>query len=187
MGSWSDTSSAGVKTFDLDFGRVAVLICYDINFIELWTQAEALGADLLLWSSAMATPDPTATAYARVFAYDVVEVGFPGAMIDRRGVPLNTTAGPAAWPMLKTAEINIDRTYVHWDNNHEKVASLLADHPEIVVDEEGPPFYVLRSTKPDTVSARKLVAQYKIETNRQYIQRSRRGLNLLRNYGAPPP
>ena len=28
-------SSQGVKVFDLDFGRIAVLICYDINFIEL--------------------------------------------------------------------------------------------------------------------------------------------------------
>jgi predicted amidohydrolase len=46
-------SLAGVKVFDLDFGRIAVVICYDINFAELWMQAEALGADMVVWPSAM--------------------------------------------------------------------------------------------------------------------------------------
>ena len=31
-------SPRGVRTFDLDFGRIAVLICYDINFAEIWLQ-----------------------------------------------------------------------------------------------------------------------------------------------------
>ena len=34
-------------------GRIAVLICYDINFAELWFQAEARGADMVIWPSAM--------------------------------------------------------------------------------------------------------------------------------------
>ena len=52
-------ASSGVAAFDLDFGRIAVLICFDINFAELWQQAEGLGADLVVWPSAMATPDPS--------------------------------------------------------------------------------------------------------------------------------
>ena len=52
-------ASSGVRAFDLDFGRIAVLVCFDINFAELWLQAEGLGADLVVWPSAMATPDPS--------------------------------------------------------------------------------------------------------------------------------
>jgi hypothetical protein len=78
-------SSQGARVFDLDFGRVAVFICYDINFSELWMQAEALGADLVLWPSAMATPDPSVNGYARVHMYDIVSVGFPGQILDRAG------------------------------------------------------------------------------------------------------
>ena len=42
-----------------------------------------------------------------------------------------------------------------------------------------------RSTSP-TVSVRKLLRQYEIETAREYVQRSRRGLNLLRQFGPGP-
>lgn len=52
-------SEEGVRVFDLDIGKMAVLICYDINFPELWHQAAALGADLIVWPSAMKTPDPS--------------------------------------------------------------------------------------------------------------------------------
>ena len=42
-------SPDGVSVFDLDFGRVAVLICYDQQFAELWHAAGALGADVVFW------------------------------------------------------------------------------------------------------------------------------------------
>ena len=48
------------------------------------------------------------------------------------------------------------------------------------VEVEGPPFYLLRSND-SAVSVRALCAEYEIETNRQYIHRSRRGLNLMRH------
>lgn len=60
---------------------------------------------------------------------------------------------------------------------------MLADHPALVKDVEGPPFWLLRSTDP-AVSVRALLPKYQIETNRQYIHRSRQGLNRLRNYNA---
>ena len=177
-------SSQGARVFDLDFGRVAVFICYDINFAELWMQAEALGADMVLWPSAMATPDPSVNGYARVFQYDIVSVGFPGQFLDRAGVELPLEGYNATgWPMLKMAHVDIDRTFVHWDHNRDKVAQLLSDHPEVVKDVEGPPFWLLRSTDPAT-SVRALCKQYQIETAREYIHRSREGLNRLRNYGA---
>ena len=37
----------GVQVWDLaGIGRVAVLICFDINYYELWHQAYALGAQV---------------------------------------------------------------------------------------------------------------------------------------------
>ena len=66
---------------------------------------------------------------------------------------------------------------------------LLADHAgKVSLDLEGPPFYLLRSLdKAGGVSARKLVAEYQIETARDYAQRSRAGLNMLRQQGKAVP
>lgn len=47
---------------------------------------------------------------------------------------------------------------------------------------QGPPFYFLRSTTPG-VSVRQLFARYKIESARNYILRSRIGLNRIRAGG----
>ena len=48
------------------------------------------------------------------------------------------------------------------------------------VENEGPPFYLLRSND-SSVSVRKLCEQYGVETNREYIHRSRKGLNAMRH------
>ena len=45
---------------------------------------------------------------------------------------------------------------------------------------------LLRSVTPG-VSARKLCEEYKIETSREYLLRSRQGLNGLRQYAQPIP
>ena len=38
----------GVQTWDLPgIGRIAILICFDINFFELWHQAYASGAQVV--------------------------------------------------------------------------------------------------------------------------------------------
>ena len=60
----------GVGVYSLDFGRVSMLTCFDINFPELWHEAYALGAQLVIWPSAMNSyTDPSAPSYARLHQY----------------------------------------------------------------------------------------------------------------------
>ena len=37
--------------FDLDFGRVSILSCFDINYPELWMHLSARGVDIVFWPS----------------------------------------------------------------------------------------------------------------------------------------
>lgn len=173
-------SAEGVRAFDLDIGRVVVLICYDINFPELWQQADALGADLVVWPSAMATPDPTSYGYASIHrSFDIVAVGYPADFIGRDGQAIRSTADPRL-PFLRLATVDIDRTFAHWDYNGPKIDAMRRAHPSVEIDIAGPPHFLLRSADNHT-SVRKLCAEFGIETLRSYVHRARRGVNLVRH------
>ena len=65
---------------------------------------------------------------------------------------------------------------------------LLADAGQVDLEVAGPPFYLLRVVDKSTgLSARGLIEKYGIETARDYAQRSRRGLNILRQHGQAVP
>ena len=58
---------------------------FDINFGEVFQQAANLGADILVWPSAMQTPDPFTYGYARLHQYHLIAVGHPGDVVDKTG------------------------------------------------------------------------------------------------------
>jgi predicted amidohydrolase len=73
----------GVQVWDLEgIGRVAILICFDINYYELWHQAYALGAQVVFWPSMMSTPDRDAISLSRLFRFHIVSNGRPGNIHD---------------------------------------------------------------------------------------------------------
>jgi predicted amidohydrolase len=45
---WGVSSSSGFKVFDTDFGKVAIAICYDVEFPELARTAARAGANILV-------------------------------------------------------------------------------------------------------------------------------------------
>jgi predicted amidohydrolase len=66
----------GVQIWDLaGIGRIAILICFDINYYELWHQAYALGAQVVFWPSMMSTPDRDAISLSRLFRFHIVANG----------------------------------------------------------------------------------------------------------------
>ena len=106
--------------------------------------------------------------------------------------PFGKTIAPAEKPLLKQfiATLDLDLTIVHKDFTGKAVAKLLAEQRGKVEllpspgDMEG--WYVLRAVAPG-VRVRDLCKQYKIETLREYRQRSRDALNALRKADKPLP
>jgi hypothetical protein len=174
-------SGEGVKVFDLDFGRVAVLTCFDANFDELWQEAERKGAELVLWPSAYGG-GLVLNGYAMIHNYPIVAVG-DGDLIDITGKPVEKIERPR--PQQFVATIDLDRTLVHTNFNEAKVARLLAEHKGEIEQERffGPEaWYLLRAVKPG-VRVRDLCKQYRIETLREYRHRSREQINDARRKG----
>ena len=173
-------SKEGVKVFQTDFGRIALLTCFDANFDELWQEAERKGAEMVLWPSAYGGGMPL-NGYAMIHNYFIVPVGF-GNMIDCFGRPAQNVDHPRE--KLSIATFDLDITLIHKDFTGEKVAKLLREHagevelvPDVAVAGEN--WTVLRAIRPG-VRVRDLVSQYQIETLREYRHRSREQINERR-------
>jgi predicted amidohydrolase len=172
-----------VPVFDADFGRIAILTCFDLNFDELWQQAERKGAEIVFWPSAYGGGSPL-NGYAMIHNYYVVAVG-RGNMIDNLGRTIDNVEKPR--PQQSIVTLDLDRTLLHTNFNKEKLARLLREHRgEIVAEQflDVESWYVLRALRPG-VRVRDLCKQYQIETLREYRHRSRAQINDARAQGKP--
>ncbi len=172
----------GVGVFDTDFGRIAMLTCFDANFDEVWQEAERKGAEIVFWPSAYGGGMPL-NGYAMIHNYYLVAVG-RGNMIDVLGRAVQPSEKP--WPQQFIATLDLDLTLVHFDFNREKIRRLLKEYkgevelvPHVGEMEE---WYVLRALKPG-VRVRDLCVRYQIETLREYRHRSRDQINERRKAG----
>jgi hypothetical protein len=171
----------GVPVFDTDFGRIAILTCFDANFDELWQAAERKGAEIVFWPSAYGGGMPL-NGFAMIHNYFVVAVG-RGNMIDLMGKTIEDVEKPR--PQQFIATLDLDRTLIHTNFNKEKVEKLLQDHAGEIVQEQFldmESWYVLRAIKPG-VRVRDLCKQYQIETLREYRHRSREQIDDARVKG----
>ena len=177
---------ADVPVFDTDFGRIAMLTCFDANFDEVWQEAARKGAEIVFWPSAYGGGLPLG-GYAAIHNYYIVAVGW-GNMIDSFGKTIESVKKPL--PKQFIATLDLDLTIVHKDFTGKAVAKLLAEQAGKVErlpspgDMEG--WYVLRAVAPG-VRVRDLCKQYKIETLREYRERSRDALNALRRVDKSVP
>lgn len=177
-------SDEGVKVFDADFGRIALLTCFDANFDEVWQEAERKGAEIVIWPSAYGGGAPL-NGYAMIHNYYIVAVGW-GNMIDVFGKTIQNVETPRDKQFI--AALDLDLTIVHKDFTGEKVAKLLREHKGEVEQASGiggmENWCVLRAVKPG-VRVRALCKQYQIETLREYRHRSREQINQRRKTGKP--
>jgi predicted amidohydrolase len=140
----------GVQAWDLPgIGRIAIFICFDINFFELWHQAYALGAQAVFWPSAMQTPDRDMISLARLYRYHIVANGYPGDIINGMGRQVDDfKALPGGARLCKntpdktihdcgvrTGTLDLDATWVH-DNgpgplNCPAIAAMCKAHPGV--------------------------------------------------------
>lgn len=177
-GEGLNVGNAGVPTFDTDFGRIAMLTCFDLNFDEVWQEAERKGAEIVFWPSAYGGGLPL-SGYAMIHNYYIVAVG-NGNMIDLTGREIEPATRPR--PQQAIATLDLDRTLVHDNFNEQKVARLLREHAgEVEVEQrfDAEAWRLLRAVKPG-VRVRDLCRQYQIETLREYRHRSRQQINAAR-------
>jgi hypothetical protein len=191
-----------VKTFLLDFGRVSILSCFDVNFMESWHEAWLQGAQVVIYPSTYGSGF-SLRAYAALYQYYVVPVGW-GDITDITGqVMRNITQ---EWEGAFTAVIDTDRVMLH-ENFNGRVSSLLWAHKGKVVKETLPEYcyfyghcaeqadilgqsaYILLSRTEEgvrkNVSVRSLLARYNLRPYWDYKVGAQRALSMQRMYALP--
>jgi predicted amidohydrolase len=179
------------SVFQTDFGKVALAICFDVNFPEVWQQLADQGAELVVWPSAYSA-GTSLQAHALNHHFYIVT-----STLTRDCLVYDITGEELLYE--KNAELNVsritldlDRGIYHQNFNIEKRDKLLKDHGTQVkqakwLDREQ--WFVLQATEPG-VSARALARQYGLEELRDYLSRScreidqRRGFRIAKMSGA---
>jgi len=183
---WSEhgvTPGGKVKVFETDFGRIAVLVCFDINFPPLWDRADELGADIVFWPSAYSGGMPF-RAYSMLHHYYIVTSTQNGdaMFVDITGEVIRHSRNSN--PPVTVVELDLDRALFHENFNSAKMRRLLREHREEVTmrhfaEEQ---WYLLESSA-EGVRVRELAKKYGMETLREYCWRSRRQIGVLREKG----
>lgn len=111
-----------IPVFDLDFGRIGVAICFDLNWRRVWAQFTDSGIDLACWISAYEGGYPL-SMYAQWHGYPVVSSVFSyhGKVVDITGETLVSTS---RWNRIAYAELNLDREIYHTDQQMDKILTL---------------------------------------------------------------
>jgi len=117
----ADMDGAGVEggkypgnsfpVFDTDFGRVAMLICYDVGFDDGFESYAADGVDLILWPT-MSPQTLVPRLNARRFGFHIVS----STPRDNASVfdPLGEIVAQTTREGVVTHEIDLDYRIVHW-------------------------------------------------------------------------
>ena len=166
--------------FETDFGRVGLTICFDLNYWEVGQSTCDNGAELVIWSS-MWTGVRMMSKWALEFGFYMAGVfAGGGSFIDPAGRPIcsvpRQTSDETGMASLVTATLDLDMRVVHHDYNVPRLPALFEKYGSTAAtaDHLGDEcLLTLCSRLPDR-STDDLIAEFGIETMRDYLARARR-------------
>ena len=166
--------------FETDFGRVGLCICFDLNYWEVGSGLCANRAELVIWSSMWDG--------GRMLTKWAIEFGFAmgglhsgrSTLVDVCGRPIlsvkrNISDHGGRSPVV-TATFDLDRRLLHHDYNVEKLKPLFGKYGPTAaftewIDEE---CLLVFGSELEGISSDELIAEFSLETMRDYLARARR-------------
>ena len=176
-----------LPVFDLDFGRIAILTCWDINFPELWNAAAAQGADAVFWPAA-AKGGENVQGHAMNNNFFVVSNG-AGQFYDRLGHDMDATVANFT---VSGVNVSVSQKVLDMDSavvffggpaaRQLKISTFLADHLESisVVWRSNVSKMMLLSSNQQGVSVHAALAHAGIWTRQEQEAFNRFTINRLR-------
>lgn len=180
------TPGQELKVFDLDFGRIGILLCFDINWPGDWARLKEMGAEVVFWPSG-ADGGFALQAFAWLHHYYVVSavISAHGYILDITGEVLLKTGIRAS---VGGMEIDLEKRYFHTDFNASQVPAIREKYGRDVTirmyHEEGG--MTVQSNRPG-LSVQDLMTEFDLELTTDYIARHDRAEAFARAGKAPAP
>lgn len=174
---WEENSELGVKFgkdapgIQLDFGRVAGVICFDLNFDELREKYQKARPDLLVFSSMYHGGFVQRNWAYSCRSYFVGAVaGLPCTVINPVG---DVVAQSTNYYPYVTHTVNLDYEVVHLDYNWDRLDALKKKYgAQVKIYDPGLLGAVLLSSEAEDISAADMVREFGIERLDDYMRRS---------------
>jgi predicted amidohydrolase len=165
--------------FDMDFGRVGIQICFDVNFPEQWGELARQGARAIFWPSAYNGGRPLEMYAALHHIYVISAVQTQTArIIDPLGSVLASTD-----PQVNVIwrDINLDYAVCHYDFNYSVPDRILAAYPDqVAIRPRWDDALFLVEPTDANLSVAQLQEEFGFETAAQYFDRHRVASRLAR-------
>lgn len=164
---------AGPVVVDTPVGRLAGVICFDLNFETLRQQYRVLKPDILVYSSMYHGGLQQQTWAYDCRAYFVCACQFlGGGILDPFGRPLALTS---CYTKVAVADINLDRAMVHLDYNRDRFPEIRRKYGDEVAIEVPPNIgSTLILSLTDKRSAMDVVREFELELLDDYLPRAGR-------------
>lgn len=156
--------------FDLDFGRIGVAICFDLNWPSLWASLEAEQIDFACWISAYEGGFPV-KSYAWTHRYPIVSSVWPyhARVVDLTGEVLTSTS---RWSRIAVCDLPLDRVLLHTDLQIDKIAQIQARYGDAVaVRTYTEEHWILLESRSPELSVQSILEEYGLVSYQDYIRR----------------
>jgi predicted amidohydrolase len=161
---------SGPAAFDLDFGRIGVAVCFDLNWPELWSGLERQNIDFACWISAYEGGFPIKN-YAWTHLYPIVSSVWPyhARVTDITGEVLASTS---RWSRVAMCDLNLDRELLHTDLQMDKIAQIQARYgSDVTVKTYTEEHLILLESMAAGLNVREIMEEFGLVSYRDYIAR----------------
>lgn len=162
---------------DTDFGRIGFVICFDLNFREIFEEMAKKNVEIVFFSS-MFSGGSIINCRALEFSIFIVS-SLPISLGPTESSVIVNPLGKtikfsSLYEPVITAEINLDYCVCHLDYNHLKFKKLKKKYGNLVDIEVSSPegIFCLYSNHPEK-TVKEIIEEFKIETRKDYFNRAR--------------
>lgn len=162
---------ASCPIFETDFGRVALIVCFDMNFVEIRDELQQQAPDLVIFSSMYRGGLECQTWALDLGCHVLTAISAElGRVVDPGGKLLQL----ATYEALITQRVNLNKRQLHMDGNWDKMDAMLDRYGSDLTFEfyTQEARYVIGYEKADR-DVDDIVCEFDLETLPHYFARSR--------------